>query len=66
MKKSILVLALILISVSSFCSLEVYFMYSTFNSPDGPYIETYLSTIGSSAQYVKKLMEVLCLRLKLQ
>jgi len=28
-------------------------MYSTFNSPDGPYIETYLSTIGKTANFVQ-------------
>ncbi|MCF0205899.1 MAG: hypothetical protein HUK15_00595, partial [Bacteroidales bacterium] len=32
---------------SAFANLEVYFMYSKFNSPEGQYIETYMSTIGS-------------------
>lgn len=53
MKKSIYVVLLSLISLSLSANLEVYFMYSTFNSPDGPYIETYLSTIGNSVEFVK-------------
>ena len=33
--------------------LQVFFSYSTFNTPDGgPYIETYLSVVGNSAQFV--------------
>ena len=33
--------------------LQVFFSYSTFNSPDGgPYIETYLSVVGNSVQFV--------------
>ena len=38
---------------SAFANLEVYFMYSKFNSPEGQYIETYMSTIGSSTTLVK-------------
>lgn len=34
-------------------SLEAYFMYNTYHSPNGPYIETYISTIGNSAVFVK-------------
>ncbi|MCK9322154.1 MAG: GWxTD domain-containing protein [Bacteroidales bacterium] len=54
MKTILSILCFLIISITSFSSLEVYFMYSTFNSPEGPYIETYLSTIGNSANFVKK------------
>lgn len=53
MKKIFLAVAFIVLSAICFANLEVYFMYATFNSPDGPYIETYLSTIGKSAVFVK-------------
>jgi len=36
-------------------NLKAYFTYCTFNSPEkGPYIETYLSVLGSSVRHVKK------------
>ncbi|MDD2635894.1 MAG: GWxTD domain-containing protein [Bacteroidales bacterium] len=54
MRTIIIILSFLFISLTSVSQLEVYFMYSTFNSPDGPYIETYLSTIGNSANFVKK------------
>jgi GWxTD domain-containing protein len=53
MKRIIYISAFLLMSLGSFANLEVYFMYATFNSPDGPYLETYLSTIGSTAVFVK-------------
>ncbi len=53
MKKTIYIFIATIISLSSYANLEVYFMYSTFNSPDGPYIETYLSTIGNTAVFAK-------------
>ncbi len=53
MKKLVYLIFLSLISFSLSANLEVYFMYSTFNSPDGPYIETYLSTIGNSVEFVQ-------------
>jgi len=31
-----------------------FLTYSTFNSPEGPYIETYLTVAGNSVKYVKK------------
>ncbi|MFO7878737.1 MAG: GWxTD domain-containing protein [Bacteroidota bacterium] len=34
-------------------SLEAYFHHAEFDSPEGPYIETYLSTIGRTATFVK-------------
>jgi GWxTD domain-containing protein len=54
MKTIFTALSFLLIGLIANANLEVYFMYSTFNSPDGPYIETYLSTIGNSAEFVKK------------
>lgn len=49
--KKIFCITLLCITIASqaFAGLEVYFMYSKFNSPQGQYIETYMSTIGSSA-----------------
>ncbi|MBQ2575481.1 MAG: hypothetical protein II575_14820, partial [Bacteroidales bacterium] len=48
--KKIFCIALLCLAIAtqSFAGLEVYFMYSKFNSPQGQYIETYMSTIGSS------------------
>ncbi len=37
-----------------FARLDVYFMFAEFNSPQGPYIETYMSILGKSAVFVKK------------
>lgn len=34
-------------------NLWAFLSYSTFNSPDGPYIETYLSVAGKSVKFVK-------------
>lgn len=49
MKKTLCLVALCIIAATqAFAGLEVYFMYSKFNSPQGQYIETYMSTIGSS------------------
>jgi len=43
-----------MLSSSLFASnLEAYFMYSSFNSPEGPYIDACISTIGNSAVFVK-------------
>jgi len=48
---SILILILFSANVTA-GNLKAYFTYCTFNSPDsGPYIETYLSVVGSSAEY---------------
>lgn len=33
-------------------NLWAYLTYSTFNSPDGPYVETYLTVAGNSVKYV--------------
>jgi len=53
--KSLLLSIFFLFSISSFAgNLKAYFTYCTFNSPEeGPYIETYLSVIGSSTTYIK-------------
>jgi len=34
-------------------NLWAFLTYSTFNSPDGPYVETYLSIAGNSVKFVK-------------
>lgn len=53
MKKLIIILSFCIFSIKSFSNVEVYLMYSVFNSPEGPYIETYLSTIGKSLVFKK-------------
>ncbi len=52
MKKtlSIIITAILSITLSA-QDMEVYFMHASFNSPNGPYIETYLSFIGKSLAY---------------
>lgn len=54
--RKILCIALLCLTIAtqSFASLEVYFMYTKFNSPQGQYIETYMSTIGSSTVLTQK------------
>ncbi len=54
-KHIVSILIVVLISANAFAgNLKAYFTYCTFNSPDdGPYIETYLSVVGESSQYVK-------------
>ncbi len=58
MKKSGILLALIIVSLfpgySEAKNLWAFLTYSTFNSPEGPYIETYLTVAGNSVNYVKK------------
>ncbi|HOK37760.1 MAG TPA: GWxTD domain-containing protein [Bacteroidales bacterium] len=54
MKKIIFVSILFLsLKLTALPGLEVYFMYATFNSPSGPYLETYMSIIGNSAVFTK-------------
>lgn len=50
MKKSLIVFALFLVTCTAIAKkMEAYFAYSTFYSVEaGPYIETYLSVVGSS------------------
>jgi GWxTD domain-containing protein len=55
MKKLIFLFIIILLP---FCSesknLWAFLTFSTFNSPEGPYIETYLSIAGNSVKYIRK------------
>jgi GWxTD domain-containing protein len=55
MKKFYILLSLLLISCGlNAKNLQAYLSYATFNSPaDGPYIETYLSVVGKTVQFVK-------------
>lgn len=57
MKKILVILAAIMLCipvVSQAKKLQAFMSYSTFNSPtDGPYIETYLTIVGSSAVFVQ-------------
>jgi len=54
MKKIILFLLIVGIVPSIYATnLEAYFMYSGFNSPNGPFIDACISTIGNSAIFVK-------------
>jgi len=58
MKKTILILLFFSLFISGYCkpeNLRAYLSYSTFYSPEhGPYLETYLSVLGSSVVFVKK------------
>ena len=58
MKKSGIFLALFLVSLfaghSEAKNPWAFLTYSTFNSPEGPYIETYLTVAGNSVNYIKK------------
>jgi GWxTD domain-containing protein len=55
MKKAILLTIMLftLAYQSEAKNLWAFLTYSTFNSPDGPYIETYISIAGNSVQFVK-------------
>lgn len=54
MKKCIVFFfVLVLIHTVRADNLESYFMYNTYNSPEGPYVETFISTIGSSVVFAK-------------
>ena len=58
MKKTLLLLitaGLILAgSSASAKNLWAYLTYTTFNSPEGPYVETYLSIAGNSVKWIKQ------------
>ncbi|MEI7662271.1 MAG: GWxTD domain-containing protein [Bacteroidota bacterium] len=58
MKKLFCVLLLLFLILNGIDSqaknLWAFLTYSTFNSPEGPYIETYLSVAGNSVVFVKK------------
>jgi GWxTD domain-containing protein len=54
MKKSIFFLVIFFLPfVMEAHNLWAFMTYSTFNSPDGPYIETYLTVAGNSVKYNK-------------
>jgi GWxTD domain-containing protein len=58
MKKIIFVTAMLALTVPSYSNpsnLRAFWSYSAFCSPEaGPFVETYLSVLGKSVQYVKK------------
>jgi len=58
MKKIFPFLLLLLVTLSTSelqaKNLWAFLTWSTFNSPEGPYIETYLSVAGNSVAYIKK------------
>lgn len=51
MKKFLSIFVLNIFSLALFANVESYLMYAKFNSPEGPYVETYMSTIGNSLVY---------------
>ncbi len=54
MKKYIILIISVILTLNINASdLQVYYYYSTFNSPTNPYIETYLSIIGNTTEFVK-------------
>ena len=56
MKKIIFAIAFIIFTGSTALlagNLRAYLSYATFTSPDGPYIETYLSIHANSVKFVK-------------
>ena len=54
MKKIILLSILLFPLFSEAKNVWAFLTYSTFNSPEGPYIETYLTVAGNSVKYIKK------------
>ena len=58
MKKSLLLMILACFILggpsASAKNLWAYLTYATFNSPEGPYVETYLSIAGNSVKWVKQ------------
>jgi GWxTD domain-containing protein len=55
MKKIFLILSILTLPFAADAkSLWAFLTYSTFNSPEGPYIETYLTVAGNTVEYVKK------------
>lgn len=54
MKKSIFILVIFCLPfIMEGRNLWAFLTYSTFNSPEGPYVETYLSVAGNSVKYNK-------------
>jgi GWxTD domain-containing protein len=54
MRKFILILIIFSPFLSQAKNLWAFITYSTFDSPEGPYIETYLTVAGNSVKYLKK------------
>ena len=53
-KLYILLLFVIVSNMAQSQKLQTYFYYSLFNSPQHPYIETYMSIIGNTTKFVKQ------------
>ena len=58
MKKSFILIVLMVVAIAGFSAktpyLQAQLFYSKFYTPaDGPYLETYLSVVGNSVSYVK-------------
>jgi len=54
MRKIILLSILLFPLFSEAKNVWAFLTYATFNSPNGPYIETYLTVAGNSVKYIKK------------
>jgi GWxTD domain-containing protein len=58
MKKSLLVVLIFILAFTTVTSqarnLWAFLTYATFDSPEGPYIETYLSIAGNSVKFIQK------------
>lgn len=55
MKKIMLLLIIFILPfIAEAKPLWAFLTYSTFNSPEGPYIETYLTIAGNTVKYIKK------------
>jgi GWxTD domain-containing protein len=54
MRKLILLSIFLLPFFSEAKNIWAFMTYSTFNSPQGPYVETYLTVAGNSVKYIKK------------
>jgi GWxTD domain-containing protein len=55
MKRFIILIAVVLLPfLSESKNVWAFMTYSTFNSPEGPYIETYLTVAGNSVKYIRK------------
>jgi GWxTD domain-containing protein len=54
MKKIIFFIILLSPLLSNAKNVWAFLTYSTFNSPQGPYVETYLTVAGNSVKYIQK------------
>ncbi|MEI6887770.1 MAG: GWxTD domain-containing protein [Bacteroidales bacterium] len=58
MKKILFLMILACLTLAQFSApaknLWAYLTYATFNSPEGPYVETYLSIAGNSVKWIKQ------------